>query len=266
MRTTTTALPILPTPGLTHPRFTRLRFNGADAGSQGTPGAGTAAPSVDQGATGTGTGSPSTAPAAGNGTSTATDGTQTGTGDTAPEAGNGTNLPPDVAARELAQARSDAVTYRERLRTAEQQTEALTTALRAAGILPDDGSGNAPDPAELQASLESERTSARLARVELAAYRAAARAGVDGDGLLDSRTFLESVRNLDPTADTFGADVEAAVKAAADANPRLRQTATLPGPTATDHGGGSGEAGDASKADPGRSRLEAAYAASPARR
>lgn len=34
------ALPILPTPGLDHPRFTRLRFMTADAGAAGTAGAG----------------------------------------------------------------------------------------------------------------------------------------------------------------------------------------------------------------------------------
>jgi hypothetical protein len=34
------ALPILPTPGLDHPRFTRLRFMTADAGVAGTAGAG----------------------------------------------------------------------------------------------------------------------------------------------------------------------------------------------------------------------------------
>lgn len=73
------------------------------------------------------------------------------------------------------------------------------------------------------ARTETEKTQA-LARqrdVELAVYRSAGSAGGDADALLDSRSFLRSIRDLDPAASTFADDVAAAVAKAVEGNPKL---------------------------------------------
>jgi len=57
--------------------------------------------------------------------------------------------------------------------------------------------------------------------VELAVYKTASKHGGDPDALLDSRGFAQAIAKLDPASDSFGADVEKAIKAAVEANPKL---------------------------------------------
>lgn len=115
-------------------------------------------------------------------------------------------------------------------RSREELAQSLGKAL---GIVKDD----APvDPAELlkqaQAkATEAERMSAtnrsqaQSLQVELALYRAADRAGADSAALLDSRSFMDEVKGLDPTASDFASQVEAAIAQKLESNPRYRKAA-----------------------------------------
>ncbi|MFG2970795.1 hypothetical protein ACGFZS_46755 [Streptomyces sp. NPDC048288] len=92
----------------------------------------------------------------------------------------------------------------------------------------DTGEEKPPTPEELTAKLAEEQARtkasddrARQTQVELAVYRSAAKHGGDPDALLDSRGFATAIAKLDPASDSFGADVEKAVKDAVDANPKL---------------------------------------------
>lgn len=104
------------------------------------------------------------------------------------------------------------------------------------------------DPAELakQATQQAEqaRAEVKLAKVELAAERSARRAGADVDALLDSRTFLAKLADLDPTDDGFAAAVDDAVKAALKERPSLKAATAPPAKSGnadmTGAGGGSG--------------------------
>lgn len=104
---------------------------------------------------------------------------------------------------------------------------------------------------------ETAEAAAKAAQVELAVFRAADAAGADAQALLDSRSFTDSLADVDST------DSEAitnAIKAAVTNNPRLRKTQVV-GSSSADHPGGSGESRDPATASaPGMDRLRAAYA------
>lgn len=86
------------------------------------------------------------------------------------------------------------------------------------GILDPSKAGQQATPEELTQQLTTAQAQARQTAVELAVYRTAAAAGADADALLDSRTFADSLADVDPTD---AAAVTAAIKAAVAANPRL---------------------------------------------
>jgi hypothetical protein len=91
---------------------------------------------------------------------------------------------------------------------------------KALGLIKDD---EATDPAKLTEQLTTVGNEARQAKVELAVYRAAAAVGGDPAALLDSRTFLTSLADVDPTD---SAAVTAAITAACEANPALKAAPT----------------------------------------
>jgi hypothetical protein len=104
----------------------------------------------------------------------------------------------------------------------------------------------------------------RTARIELAAYKAATAAGADPDALLDSRSFLREIEDLDPTDASFEKDLREAAKAALGANPSLKaksggQQKAPPGKSGGDLAGGKSP-GLQEFLDP-QQRLAAAYAA-----
>src|SRR5690606_22978738 len=74
---------------------------------------------------------------------------------------------------------------------------------------------------KLTAELTSTRDELRQARVELAVYKAASRHGGDPDALLDSRSFLRAVAQLNPGDDGFADAIADAIKDAIKANPKL---------------------------------------------
>lgn len=97
------------------------------------------------------------------------------------------------------------------------------------------------DPAKLTEQLTSEQSAKRDALVRVTLHEDAAQHGGDAKALSDSRSFLEQVSNLDPTADDFRSKVtEAAKKAVAD-NPRLKAAGQAPPRSGSDFTGGSGE-------------------------
>ncbi|MER7464054.1 hypothetical protein [Streptomyces sp. NPDC097981] len=96
------------------------------------------------------------------------------------------------------------------------------------------------DPAALTAAvaerdrlLTENATALRGARVELAVARAAADQGARGDRLLNSRSFLTSVADLDPADAGFDDALTTAIKVAVDADPDLYRT----GPAGPPRGG-----------------------------
>lgn len=119
-----------------------------------------------------------------------------------------------------------------------QFTQQIGSAL---GIIPPEGAEEAdvpPTPEELLTRLTAEQESTRSAKIELAIYKAAGGALADPLALLDSRAFLDSVKEIDPTDLTA---LAAAITSAVEANPRLKlvesvQEAT-PEPTPPPSGG-----------------------------
>lgn len=95
----------------------------------------------------------------------------------------------------------------------------------------------APDPAALTAQLSEQQATARTAQIQLAIFRAAPKAGADADALLDSNSFLSTIREVDPT--DAKAISEAITKALTD-NPKLR-TVLAAGTSGANFTGGSGE-------------------------
>lgn len=88
----------------------------------------------------------------------------------------------------------------------------------ALGLVPDEAS----DPAKLLEQSNTFKSQARQAEIQLAVYQAADAANGDPQALLDSRTFLAKVAELDTTD---SAALAVAIKEAVDANPRLAKPA-----------------------------------------
>lgn len=93
---------------------------------------------------------------------------------------------------------------------------------KALGII-EDGE-DTPDAQQLTQQLTEQTQAAKQAQLELAVYKAANTHGADADALLDSRSFLEKVADIDPSKT---ADIEQAIKDTVETNPRL-QTGQVP--------------------------------------
>lgn len=111
---------------------------------------------------------------------------------------------------------------------------------KALGLVEEDA---APTPEALTAQVteaqharEQAEADARAARVELAVYRAATDHRADAQALLDSRTFTDSLVDIDPGD---GEAITNAIKAFVSNNPRFLTQAV--GASSADHAGGSGE-------------------------
>lgn len=142
---------------------------------------------------------------------------------------------------------------RKELKTANgESAKARTTAKKAAadeargevmkelgkvlGLVEDDDK-TPPDPAALKAQIESATAAHRETAVELAVYRGASKFGADPDALTDSRAFLASIRDLDPTDEGFAKAVNAAIKAAVADNPKLKTAGQAPARSSGDFSG-----------------------------
>ncbi|SNS43573.1 hypothetical protein SAMN06309944_0246 [Micrococcales bacterium KH10] len=159
------------------------------------------------------------------------------------ETGNqsGDNLPDDPAAlkAEIARLRKENAGDRTAAKTkaAEDAQAALTQQIgKALGLIKDD---ETPDPAALTAQLTEQQATARQAQLELAVFKNAGAKNADPSALLDSRSFLDSVKDIDPT-DT--AAITAAIEKAVTANQKLKAVQAAASNSAN-HAGGSGEKG-----------------------
>jgi hypothetical protein len=115
--------------------------------------------------------------------------------------------------------------------------EARNEILKQLGLTKD--GDQAPDPAKLAADLAASREASQAAARELAIFKAAATAGADPTKLLDSNSFMTSVKGLDPND---GNAVAEAIKAAVGANPSLKAVRAT-GASGIEQAGGSGEQG-----------------------
>lgn len=79
--------------------------------------------------------------------------------------------------------------------------------------------------ADRDAQLEQAAADLRAARVELAAYKAAGEQGARADRLLNSRSFLSALSDLDPNDAKFGEQLGDAIKSAVEADPDLYRAA-----------------------------------------
>lgn len=153
----------------------------------------------------------------------------------------------DAILADLAKERDKRQSIEKQLADAQSaQQTTLDNIAKALGLKSDE----TPDPEKLTAQLTTEQAKAREAAVQLAVYRNASAAGANPDALLDSASFLRTLAEVDPTnADA----VNAAIKTAIDANPRLKATTEDPFPTAGQAGigvtGGGSVPGDPRSAD-----------------
>lgn len=149
-----------------------------------------------------------------------------------PKPGDVSSLP-DWAQSMIAEARNDAGKART---TAKQQAaeEARTQLAQEIGKALGLVKGDEPvDPAVLQQTLgereqriQDQDRELKVRDVELATWRTAAKPehNANAAALLDSRSFVADVVKLDPSADDFQAQLDAAVKRAVEANPAMRAT------------------------------------------
>lgn len=141
----------------------------------------------------------------------------------------------------LKAARDEAAQNRIKAREAASEKDQLIQTLgKALGLVKDDDEqGKGPDAEALAAQVEKSQTEATSAARELAVYKAAVKAGGDPDALLDSRRFLDSIKDVDPTD---GTKITDAIKAAVNDNQNLasrRAPGASTADTASGPGGGS---------------------------
>ncbi|MBB5081369.1 hypothetical protein [Nonomuraea endophytica] len=82
---------------------------------------------------------------------------------------------------------------------------------------------------------DAEKDRHRRALIELAVHRASTRLGADPDALLDSRSFLRNVRDMDPDGEGFSATLTGAIQKAVEDNPKFKAAGTS-GPPAKSGG------------------------------
>lgn len=150
----------------------------------------------------------------------------------------------------LKAARDEAAQNRIKAREATEQKDALIQQLgKALGLIQDDDKGDGPDAEALAAQVEKSQAEATTAARELAVYKAAASNGADPAKLLDSRSFLSSIENVDHTDDKA---IGQAIKTAVDGNKSFalaRAAGASTADTASGPGGGSTPKADMSLAD-----------------
>lgn len=141
----------------------------------------------------------------------------------------------------LRAARDEAYKNRQKANAAAQEKADLIQTLgKALGLVKDnDGKGEGPDAEALTKQIADEQAKATEAARELAVYKAAAANGADPAKLLDSRSFLTTIADVDHTD---GKALGAAIKAAVDGNKSFalaRAAGASTADTASGPGGGS---------------------------
>lgn len=124
-------------------------------------------------------------------------------------------------------------------RTEKQQLKGVLDAINKA-LNPDAGEAEKVDPAKLQQQLTDTATAHTNLQREHQVLLSALAEKADHSALLDSRSFLGKVAELDPADEKFADKVTAAVKAAVKENPKLA-AAPAAGKGGAELNGGSGE-------------------------
>ncbi|AZS06646.1 hypothetical protein HOU95_gp006 [Streptomyces phage Hiyaa] len=136
-----------------------------------------------------------------------------------PAAGQQVEDLPDWAQKIIKDARDDAAKARVNAKTAaaDEARKAMAQDIaKALGITTDETPAEEQlDPDQLRDLLAGERNTAKMARVELAVYRTAQGGGnFNAAALLDSRAFLDSIKDVDPSdAEALTAKIAEAVQA-----------------------------------------------------
>jgi hypothetical protein len=141
--------------------------------------------------------------------------------------------------KELKAANADAAKARTNAKKTaadEARSEIVKELGKALGLIQDE-KDTPPDPAALTAQIEKATAAHRSTALELAVYRGAAKAGVDPDAITDSRAFMASIQDLDPADAGFAKAVTAAMKKAAEDNPKLKAAGQAPARTSGDFSG-----------------------------
>lgn len=167
------------------------------------------------------------------------------------EQGSTSDDPKLKAARdEAAQNRIKAREAKEAADATNAEKDALIQQLgKALGLIKDDDKGDGPDAEALTKQIADEQAKATEAARELAVYKAAATNGADPSKLLDSRSFLNSIAEVDHKDEKA---IGAAIKAAVDNNKSFasaRVAGASTADTASGPGGGSTPKADMSLAD-----------------
>jgi hypothetical protein len=100
----------------------------------------------------------------------------------------------------------------------ERQAQELAKAL---GLVKEDDK-TPPDPTKLQSQVESLQAKYADKAAEAAIYQGASKYGADPDSLKDSRSFMAALKDLDPAASDYNAQVAKAIKKAVEDNPKHR--------------------------------------------
>lgn len=141
------------------------------------------------------------------------------------------------------QLREEAAQRRTEKTAAEQRAADLEAKFEALRLALDPNAKPTDDPAKAaeQAVRERDELAARVQKYETErlAEKLGRKAGADVDLLLDSRGFEVALGKLDSTSATFEADVEALIKGALEANPRLKATPAGPPASGREPTGGS---------------------------
>ncbi|MCY0959607.1 hypothetical protein [Streptomyces sp. H27-H5] len=141
-----------------------------------------------------------------------------------PAEGDETTLPP-WAQKALTDARAEAgkgrITAKQKAAD-DARAEIAQQIGKALGIVQDDGP---PDPAKLTEQVADLSGQLRAARSELAAYRSAGTEGANASRLLNSRSFVDKLAALDPTAEGFAEQLKKAITDEVATDPDLYRAA-----------------------------------------
>lgn len=128
--------------------------------------------------------------------------------------------------------------------TAKVQSEFAQQIGRALGLIGEEQKELTPEQVIEQLTSERDTTAKerdaekerhRRALIELAVHRAGSKMGADSDALLDSRSFLKKIRDLDVNADDFATTLGEVIQLALDENPKFK-AASMTGPPARSGG------------------------------
>lgn len=161
---------------------------------------------------------------------------------------------PEVARTEIEKLRRENASSRTnaKAKAAEDAKRELAQTIgKALGIVEDEQ----VDPAELTKQLTKAQGEQRQAALELAIFRATPDAA-SANALLDSRSFLAKVADIDPTD---GEAIKAAVGEVVQNNPALGKRVPAPNPAQGTSGNGPSSAGQLSESDVKRLYAERKY-------